>query len=141
MALHWVVSGVQGLKGLVLSAPYLALALDPPKMKIFSAKVAGLVIPWLPVPTGIEYAQLSRDEAWQKATQADPLYGHAPRRAGSCVDPGAAAQGGRPRLRAAVGVHRRLRPHRRDGRREGFFETVGSNDKRARSMRACGTRS
>ncbi len=75
MALHWVVSGVQGLKGLMLSAPYLALALDPPKMKIFSAKVAGLVIPWLPVPTGIEYAQLSRDPKWQEETKADPLYG------------------------------------------------------------------
>ncbi|MFT3842968.1 MAG: alpha/beta hydrolase [Myxococcaceae bacterium] len=75
MALHWLLTGVQGLKGLVLSSPYLKLALDPPAMKVISAKVAGLVIPFLPVPTGIEYSQLSRDPAWQQETKDDPLYG------------------------------------------------------------------
>ncbi len=75
MAVHWVLRKPQGLKGLILSSPYLKLALDPPALKVFSAKLVGNIIPWLPVGTGIKYEQLSRDPAWQKETEDDPLYG------------------------------------------------------------------
>jgi lysophospholipase len=75
MALHWVLKKPEGLKGLILTSPYLKLALDPPMLKILAARAVGTIIPWLPVPTDIKYEQLSRDPEWQKETQADPLYG------------------------------------------------------------------
>ncbi len=75
MAVHWALKKPEGIKGLILTSPYLKLALDPPALKILGAKAAGLVVPWLPVPTGIEYEQLSRDPEWQKETKEDPLYG------------------------------------------------------------------
>ncbi len=76
MALHWVLQRKpEGLKGLVLTSPYLKLALDPPLFKVLGARAIGTVIPWLPVPTDIKYEQLSRDVEWQKETKEDPLYG------------------------------------------------------------------
>lgn len=75
MALHWVLRKPEGLKGLLLTSPYLKLALDPPALKVLAARAVGVIVPWLPVPTDIAFAQLSRDEAWQKETEADALYG------------------------------------------------------------------
>src|SRR5688572_7193935 len=48
--------------------------MKPPPLKVLSAKLAGKVIPWLPVPTGIELSQLSTDPELLKATASDPLY-------------------------------------------------------------------
>jgi alpha-beta hydrolase superfamily lysophospholipase len=64
-----------GLRGLVLSAPYLALAFTPPAWKTAPAALLSRLIPSLPIPTGISSADLSRDLAWQRATDEDPLYG------------------------------------------------------------------
>lgn len=75
MALHWVLRKPEGLKGLLLTSPYLKLALDPPALKVLAARAVGMIIPWLPVPTDIKFDQLSRDVEWQKETEADPLYG------------------------------------------------------------------
>lgn len=75
MAVHWALKHPEGIKGLLLSSPYLKLALDPPALKVFAAKAVGLLIPWMPVPTDISFDQLSRDPEWQKETEADPLYG------------------------------------------------------------------
>ena len=36
MALHWVLRKPEGLKGLLLTSPYLKLALDPPAIKVLS---------------------------------------------------------------------------------------------------------
>lgn len=75
MALHWVLKRPEGLKGLILTSPYLKLAFDPPMLKILAARAVGTIIPWLPVPTDIKFDQLSRDLQWQQETEADPLYG------------------------------------------------------------------
>lgn len=75
MALHWVLRRPEGLKGLVLTSPYLKLAFEPPMLKVLAARAVGTIIPWLPVPTDIKYEQLSNDLQWQKETEADPLYG------------------------------------------------------------------
>jgi alpha-beta hydrolase superfamily lysophospholipase len=64
-----------GLKGLVLTSPYLGLAFTPPAWKTAPAKLLSGLIPSLPVPTGLSSADLSRDPAWQRATDEDPLYG------------------------------------------------------------------
>lgn len=63
-----------GVRGAVLSGPYLELGFKPPAAKVVGAKVAGLFVPWLPVPTGLTYEQLSSDKAWQESTSKDPLY-------------------------------------------------------------------
>lgn len=74
MALHWVLRRPEGLKGLILSAPYLKLALTPPPLKVFGARAIGLLLPSLGIASEITLDALSRDEAWQKETDADPLY-------------------------------------------------------------------
>ncbi|HZX40695.1 MAG TPA: alpha/beta hydrolase [Myxococcaceae bacterium] len=64
-----------GLRGLVLSAPYLGLAFTPPAWKTAPAVLLSRLAPGLPIPTGIASADLSRDPAWQRSTDEDPLYG------------------------------------------------------------------
>jgi alpha-beta hydrolase superfamily lysophospholipase len=64
-----------GLKGLVLTSPYLGLAFRPPAWKTAPAAILSSLIPSLPIPTGLSSADLSRDPAWQRATDEDPLYG------------------------------------------------------------------
>ncbi len=75
VALHWALKRPEGIKGLVLSAPLLKVAVDPPALKVFAAKAVGLVVPWMPVPMGFGLDALSRDPAWQKETGEDALYG------------------------------------------------------------------
>jgi len=82
ITLRWLVgNGAEvaptlGLKGLVLSAPYLGLAFTPPAWKTAPAVLLSGLLPSLPIPTGISAVDLSRDPAWQQATEADPYYGH-----------------------------------------------------------------
>jgi lysophospholipase len=74
IATHWVARSPAGLRGLVLSAPYFALAFEPPRLKLLGAKIIKGIAPGLKVPTGLTEAQLSRDPAWQASTANDPLY-------------------------------------------------------------------
>jgi len=64
-----------GLHGLVLSSPYLGLAFTPPAWKTAPAVLLSRLAPSLAFPTGISSADLSRDPAWQRATDEDRLYG------------------------------------------------------------------
>ncbi len=63
-----------GVAGAIFSSPYLKLAMKPPVLKLYGAKLIGKVIPWLPVASGIELEQLSSDPELQKATGNDVLY-------------------------------------------------------------------
>ncbi len=74
IALHWVASGAQGLKGLVLTSPWLKIAFEPPTVKVFASKVVGLVVPWLPINRGIPLEDLSRDVSWLQETKEDKLF-------------------------------------------------------------------
>jgi len=75
MALKWLeTGGGQGLQGLVLSAPYLQLAITPPATKLFAARVANRLVPWIPLKTELTSKDLTRDEAVQRQTDEDPLY-------------------------------------------------------------------
>jgi lysophospholipase len=67
-------NGLEGLAGLVLTAPYFKLAIVPPPMKLFAAKVVGKLVPWLPIPNELKPEQLTRDTAIVRATVEDPLY-------------------------------------------------------------------
>jgi alpha-beta hydrolase superfamily lysophospholipase len=63
--------------GFVLSAPYFRLAIRPPIAKVIGARLAGRIVPWLPVPTGIDVEDLTSDPDFQRWTDRDPLYGRA----------------------------------------------------------------
>ena len=81
ITLRWLAGGgaetalALGLRGLVLSAPYLGLAFTPPAWKTAPAVLLSRLLPEAPFPTGISAEDLSRDPAWQQATDADRLYG------------------------------------------------------------------
>jgi alpha-beta hydrolase superfamily lysophospholipase len=64
----------EGLSGLILSAPYLELALKPSPMKVFTSKMVGKVIPWLPVKNEIQPELLTRDPELQRKVMKDHLY-------------------------------------------------------------------
>jgi alpha-beta hydrolase superfamily lysophospholipase len=79
VALRWALAGTSTaageVEGFVLSSPWLGLAFEPPRLKIFAARLAGRVVPWLPVGTGLKVTDLTSDEEHQRWTEADPLYG------------------------------------------------------------------
>jgi alpha-beta hydrolase superfamily lysophospholipase len=60
-------------RGVVLSAPYLALALPVPRAKSFAARVTSRVLPRLALVTGMRGADLTRDPARARAYDEDPL--------------------------------------------------------------------
>lgn len=74
---HLHARGADGITGVILSSPYLKLALTPPALKVFGAKLIGNVIPWLPVSTGLTAKDLTQDTDIQREIEADPLYGKA----------------------------------------------------------------
>lgn len=76
IATHWVLGKPEGLAGLVLSSPFYQLAFEPPALKLLAAKLIKGLLPGLHLGNELDPAQLSRDEAWQKTTAADPLYLH-----------------------------------------------------------------
>jgi lysophospholipase len=132
MALHWILKRPEGVKGLVLSSPYLKLALDPPALKVMAAKAAGLLIPWLPVSTGISYEQLSRDLAWQRETEEDALYGKktTPRFFVQSTQAQAALEGKGKQITLPVYLATGgADPIAATATSRAFFETLGSADK------------
>jgi alpha-beta hydrolase superfamily lysophospholipase len=60
-------------RGVVLSAPYLGLAMAVPRAKVLAGRVASRVWPTLALPTGIKGAELTHDAARAAAYDADPL--------------------------------------------------------------------
>ncbi|MBN1207396.1 MAG: lysophospholipase [Myxococcaceae bacterium] len=75
MAAHLAArGGLEGVAGLVLSAPYFKLAIVPPAAKVFAARLVGKVLPWLPIPSELKPEDLTRDPEIVRATQQDPLY-------------------------------------------------------------------
>jgi alpha-beta hydrolase superfamily lysophospholipase len=66
--------GLEGMAGLILSAPYFKLAIIPPATKVMAARLVGKVVPWLPIPNELKPEQLTRDPEIVRATHADPLY-------------------------------------------------------------------
>lgn len=75
MVHHLKHHGADGIAGLILSNPYLKLALVPPAIKVFAAKAIGKIIPWMPTPTGLTAKDLTRDPEIQAEIAKDPLYG------------------------------------------------------------------
>ena len=74
IAAHWGMRGGKDVSGFVLSNPYFRLAIDPPKVKIWSALLVGKLIPHLPVDAKLDLATLTSDPEMQAWSDADPLY-------------------------------------------------------------------
>jgi alpha-beta hydrolase superfamily lysophospholipase len=51
--------------------------MKPPAAKVLAAKLAGRIVPWLPVSADIKVAKLTSDPELQRWTERDPLYGRA----------------------------------------------------------------
>jgi alpha-beta hydrolase superfamily lysophospholipase len=60
-------------RGLLLSAPYIGLALDVPRVKIIAGKIASRLVPALSQPSGLRGADMTHDAARAQAYDADPL--------------------------------------------------------------------
>jgi lysophospholipase len=74
MAIHYQLRNPAGLGALVLSAPYLKLALRAPPLKVLGARMIDKVIPWLPIKNEILPELLTRDPEAQRAVARDHLY-------------------------------------------------------------------
>ncbi|MFO0676759.1 MAG: alpha/beta hydrolase [Polyangiaceae bacterium] len=60
-------------RGLVLSSPYVGLAMEVPAVKVLAAKIASRVAPALGIPSGLSGAQCTGDPVRAKAYDEDPL--------------------------------------------------------------------
>jgi alpha-beta hydrolase superfamily lysophospholipase len=74
VATHWALAGGRDVDGVVLSNPYFGLAIDPPKVKLWTALLVGKVLPHLPVDAGLDLATLTSDPEMQAWSDRDPLY-------------------------------------------------------------------
>jgi alpha-beta hydrolase superfamily lysophospholipase len=77
IAALWAIGHPRLVSGVVLSSPYFRLALRPPAAKLLAAKLAGRLVPWLPISSGLDVAKLTSDPEMQRWTDRDPLYGRA----------------------------------------------------------------
>jgi alpha-beta hydrolase superfamily lysophospholipase len=61
------------VRGVILSAPYFVNALPVPAHKVFAARVANLLCPWLRISSGVRPSMLSSDPAVVEPSRHDPL--------------------------------------------------------------------
>lgn len=73
VSLAWTASRAPGLKGLVASAPWLATAARVPWWKVTMGRIAGRVLPRIPMDTGGGPEMYTRDPEMIAAWAADPL--------------------------------------------------------------------
>ncbi|BDG02447.1 alpha/beta hydrolase [Anaeromyxobacter oryzae] len=73
----WGLTRGRHVSGFVFSSPYFRLATKPPAAKLIGARVLGRAIPWLPLSTNLDPADLTSDPELRRWTERDPLYGRA----------------------------------------------------------------
>jgi alpha-beta hydrolase superfamily lysophospholipase len=74
LALHYLIArGGEGLRGLMLSSPFLAVALPVPKPKVLLGKIASRLVPGLALPAGLEGRHVTRDPELARLYDTDPL--------------------------------------------------------------------
>jgi alpha-beta hydrolase superfamily lysophospholipase len=61
------------LRGAILSAPLLGVAVQAPRWKTAMAGILSRIAPWVPISNGIDPAELSMAEGYAQAYRADPL--------------------------------------------------------------------
>jgi lysophospholipase len=123
------------LKGAILSSPYLKLALTPPAWKTAAARIVSRIIPWLPFKNEIDPEQLSRDPKVHAAVKADRLYNLtvSPRWFTEANQAQGEAMAAASAIKAPLFVYCGSEdPIASASQTRGFFEKVGSADKRFR---------
>lgn len=75
IAATWGLEPGHAADGFVLSSPWFRPAVEPPRLKVALGLLAGRVVPWLPIATGLRLEDLTSDEEMQRWTDEDPLYG------------------------------------------------------------------
>jgi alpha-beta hydrolase superfamily lysophospholipase len=68
-----VIEAPRSWKGLVLSAPYVGLAMDVPPIKKVAGRIASRLVPRLGLPSGLKGRDMSHDAARAKEHDEDPL--------------------------------------------------------------------
>lgn len=63
-------------RALVLSAPFLGLAMEVPRIKLVAGKIASRLAPTLSLPNGIRSTDVTHDAALARAYDEDPLVFH-----------------------------------------------------------------
>lgn len=130
---HWLAQGAPPeLKGAVLSAPFYALAFEPPKLTVFGARLIKGLLPSLKISNELKPEQLSRDVKWQEETKADPLYLHntTPRWFFECMGAQQRLTGLGSRIQTPVMfVAGTADPIASMPAAKAFFETIGAKDK------------
>ena len=61
------------VKGAVVTSPFLRLAFEPPKIKLFLVSLMKTLLPGLIQPSGLDANQISHDKAVVERYKADPL--------------------------------------------------------------------
>lgn len=62
-----------GIGGVVLTSPFFQSRMKLPRLKVMLGRMVGLVVPWLPVPTGMNAGWMSSDAQMVEETRSDPL--------------------------------------------------------------------
>ncbi|HEY2584708.1 MAG TPA: alpha/beta hydrolase [Tepidisphaeraceae bacterium] len=62
-----------GIRGVVLTSPFLQSRMELPRVKVVLGRLVGLAIPWLPVSTGLNAEWMSSDSEMVEQTRNDPL--------------------------------------------------------------------
>jgi alpha-beta hydrolase superfamily lysophospholipase len=60
-------------RGVVLSAPFLGLAIEVPRLKLAFGELAAKIVPKLGIPSGLKGSQMTHDAARARAYEEDPL--------------------------------------------------------------------
>jgi alpha-beta hydrolase superfamily lysophospholipase len=60
------------MRGFIVTAPLIETAFEPPKAKLFAARVLSRIMPALTMKNGLERPALSRDQAIVEAYESDP---------------------------------------------------------------------
>ncbi len=73
LVLNFLLRRHPAVKGVIISAPALGLAYDPPKVKMLVGRVLSKVLPTLAIASDLDTSALSRDVAVVQAYVQDPL--------------------------------------------------------------------
>lgn len=73
VAASWTVQNPNAQRALVLSSPYMRVALPVPAAKRAAGKLVSKILPGIGLASGLRGAQMTHDPARQKAYDADPL--------------------------------------------------------------------
>jgi alpha-beta hydrolase superfamily lysophospholipase len=73
LLIHAGIRGLAGVRGMVLTSPYLRFTLSPPAWKLTVGRAAARVAPWLPLPSELRSEMLTADPEILELARRDTL--------------------------------------------------------------------